>query len=55
LVTQFIGVGAGWAWAIVGTLVILTVVKLFVPLRVSREEEMTGLDLALHNEVAYNE
>jgi Amt family ammonium transporter len=55
LITQIIGAGAGWAWAGIGTLIILSVIKLFVPLRVSREEEMTGLDLSLHNEVAYNE
>lgn len=54
-VNQLIGVGAGWAWAIVGTFVILMAIKIFIPLRVSREEEMTGLDLSLHNEVAYNE
>ncbi len=55
LVVQLIGVAAGWAWAAFGTFVILMVIRVFVPLRVSREEEMTGLDLALHNEVAYND
>lgn len=55
LITQIIGVAAGWAWAGIGTLIILSVIKIFVPLRVSREEEMTGLDLSLHNEVAYND
>ena len=54
LVTQLIGVAATWGMAIVGTFVILKLVNLVVPLRVTEEEEMTGLDLALHGEVAYN-
>jgi ammonium transporter, Amt family len=54
VVTQLYGVGAAWALAIVGTFVILTLVKLVTPLRVTEEEETTGLDLALHGEVAYN-
>jgi len=53
-VTQLIGVAASWGLAIVGTFVILKLVNLVVPLRVSEEEEITGLDLALHGETAYN-
>jgi Amt family ammonium transporter len=51
---QLIGVGAGWLAAIVGTFVILKLVGLITPLRVTGEEEMAGLDLALHGEVGYN-
>jgi Amt family ammonium transporter len=51
---QLAAVAAGWALAFVGTLVILWLVKLVVPLRVSEEDEVLGLDLALHGEVAYN-
>jgi Amt family ammonium transporter len=40
--------------AIVGTFVILSLVKLVVPLRVPEEDEINGLDVALHGEVAYN-
>ncbi len=54
LVPQLAGVLASWALAIVGTFIILKVVSVFTPLRVSREDEVTGLDLALHGEVAYN-
>ncbi|MFL6273692.1 MAG: ammonium transporter [Blastocatellia bacterium] len=53
-VTQLIGVAASWGLAIVGTFVILKLVNLVVPLRVSEEEEIIGLDLSLHGEVAYN-
>ncbi len=54
VVNQLIGVGAGWAVAIVGTFVILKLIELITPLRVTGEEETAGLDLALHGEVGYN-
>ena len=54
LLNQVKGVGASWILAIVGTFVILKVVSLLTPLRVAEEDEMAGLDLALHGEVAYN-
>jgi len=54
LVNQLIGVLAGWVLAGVGTFLILKLVSLIVPLRVSEEDEIAGLDLALHGEVAYN-
>ncbi|GLX71242.1 ammonium transporter [Paenibacillus glycanilyticus] len=40
--------------AAVGTFVILKVISLFTSLRVSEEQELTGLDLSLHGENAYN-
>jgi Amt family ammonium transporter len=52
--TQFLSVAAGWGLAIVGTALILGVIKLFTSLRVGEEEEVTGLDLSLHGESAYN-
>jgi Amt family ammonium transporter len=54
LVNQLIGVLAGWALAGIGTFAILKLVGLIVPLRVSEEDEIAGLDLALQGEVAYN-
>jgi ammonium transporter, Amt family len=54
LVNQLIGVLAGWALAAAGTFIILKLVSVVTPLRVSEEEEIVGLDLALHGEVAYN-
>ncbi|MBN2371667.1 MAG: ammonium transporter [Vicinamibacteria bacterium] len=51
---QFVGVLSGWALAIAGTFVILKTISLFTSLRVTEEEEVTGLDLALHGEAAYN-
>lgn len=54
LIHQLVGVGAAIALATVGTFLILKVIGLFTPLRVSKEEELLGLDLSLHEEVAYN-
>ncbi len=50
---QAIGVGATWVFAFVGTMVILKVVDTLVGLRVSKEEEIIGLDLSQHSERAY--
>jgi len=50
---QVVGVAAGWGLAIVGTAAILGAIRLVTPLRVTEEEEVTGLDLALHGEAAY--
>ena len=53
VVIQAIGVGATWAFAGVGTFVILKIVDGVVGLRVSKEEEVLGLDLNEHSERAY--
>ena len=47
---QFEGVLAVAAWSGLGTFVILYVMKRFMPLRVSPQEEMEGLDAAEHGE-----
>jgi ammonium transporter, Amt family len=51
---QFVGVAAGWGLALVGTAAILGAIRLVTSLRVSEEDEIAGLDLALHGEAAYN-
>jgi Amt family ammonium transporter len=38
----------------IGTFIILKLVDLTIGLRVSEEDESTGLDLAQHNETGYN-
>lgn len=50
---QAIGVLAIIAWTAVTVTGSLMVIKLFVPLRVSREEEIEGLDMAEHGSYAY--
>ena len=54
LVTQLIGAVATLVWSGVATLVILKLVNLLVPLRVSVEQENEGLDLVLHEERGYS-
>ncbi|WP_205650983.1 ammonium transporter [Ectobacillus funiculus] len=54
LLHQLVGVGTAILLAIVGTFIILKVISLFLPLRVSRDEELMGLDLSFHEESAYN-
>ena len=53
LVTQLIGVGVTAALSIVGTVVIVFIIKATVGLRVSDEEENQGLDQSVHGESAY--
>jgi len=54
LKAQFIAVGATIAFAVVGTAVILFVIKAVMGLRVTEDEERLGLDLSQHSESAYS-
>ncbi|NMC26871.1 MAG: ammonium transporter, partial [Syntrophomonadaceae bacterium] len=51
---QRIAVLATYVYAGIATFIILKVLSLFVPLRVSDEEEETGLDITQHGEDAYS-
>lgn len=53
ILNQLVGVGIAWVMAIVGTLVILKIVDALIGLRVSAQQEIQGLDLALHGEEGY--
>ncbi len=53
LVTQLTAVGVTIVFAVVGTAVILLVLKAVMGLRVSEQEERMGLDLSQHSESAY--
>lgn len=50
---QFVSVLATLALAMVGTYILLSIVKAVMGLRVADEEERMGLDLSQHNERAY--
>ncbi len=50
---QLTGVVAVCAWSAIATAVILFLVKLITPLRVSKDDEESGLDAASHGESAY--
>jgi len=51
---QFVAVAATWVFAIVGTFIILSILKAIMGLRVSEEEERMGLDLSQHDERSYS-
>src|SRR6266849_6459739 len=50
---QLAAIGASWAWAAIGTFVILKIVNVFVLLRVQEEEEVLALDNSQYGEAAY--
>ena len=54
LLNQVVGVAIAWGLSIVGTLVLLTLVDKVMGLRVSAEDEQTGLDLSQHGEEGYH-
>ncbi len=54
VLNQLIGVAIAWGLSIVGTLVLLKVVDMVVGLRVTREEEIEGLDVTQHGEEGYD-
>ena len=53
LVAQIIAVVASWLLAMVGTFILLKILDAVMGLRVSREEEVQGLDLSQHGEEGY--
>ena len=50
---QVVAVLASWILAFVGTIILLKIVDATMGLRVSHEEEQTGIDLSQHDENAY--
>ncbi|MDX2147182.1 MAG: ammonium transporter [Planctomycetota bacterium] len=51
---QFVGAGAGIAVAVLGTLLLGSIVKLAIGLRAQDDQERDGLDLSLHGERGYH-
>ena len=51
---QFVGVVAVFAWTMAAGFVLFTVIKAAMGLRVSREEELRGLDIGEHGAEAYS-
>jgi ammonium transporter, Amt family len=54
LMNQLAGIGIAWILSIVGTLVLLFVVDKTIGLRLSPDQEATGLDLSQHGEEGYD-
>lgn len=55
LVKQIIAVFAASAYAFIFTYLMLIVINLITPVKVKEDIELTGLDIALHGEKAYDE
>jgi ammonium transporter, Amt family len=53
ILNQIMGAGVAWVLAIVGSLIILKICDMLVGLRVTKEQEMEGLDLSMHGEEGY--
>ncbi len=53
LITQCIGVGAGFVWAFGVSFIIFSAIKYTIGLRVDKEEEMEGLDIVEHGMYGY--
>jgi Amt family ammonium transporter len=47
---QLYGIAVTFVWCGGATFILLKLVALFVPLRVSKEHEMEGLDISQHGE-----
>jgi len=54
VLNQLTGVGIAWGLSIVGTLILLKLVDMTIGLRVTREEEIEGLDVTQHGEEGYD-
>jgi Amt family ammonium transporter len=53
VLNQLIGCAISWVLAIVGTLIILKIVDATIGVRVTKEQEVEGLDTSMHNEEGY--
>jgi ammonium transporter, Amt family len=54
VLNQMAGVAIAWVLSIVGTLILLKLVDMIVGLRVTREDEIEGLDVTQHGEEGYD-
>lgn len=53
VLNQLIGAGIAWVLAIVGTLIILKICDMALGLRVTKDQEIQGLDVSMHGEEGY--
>jgi len=54
VLNQLAGVAIAWGLSIVGTLILLKLVDMVIGLRVTREQEIEGLDVTQHGEEGYD-
>ena len=51
--TQVLSVGFTALWSVIGTIIVVLIIKATTGLRVSEDEENRGLDQSSHGETAY--
>ncbi len=51
---QLVGIAVAWAFALIGTVVLLKITDAVVGVRATEDQEIEGLDLTEHGEEAYN-
>jgi len=55
ITTQLIGIGAAFAWAFGTAFILFKVIDMTIGLRISKEDEMMGVDIVEHGAHAYND
>ncbi|EUJ26483.1 ammonium transporter, Amt family protein [Listeria floridensis FSL S10-1187] len=55
LFKQLIAISVTFLFVAIVTIIIVSIIKLFLPIRVNEEQEFKGLDLTLHGEKAYQD
>jgi len=55
VITQLIGMAAAFVWAFGGAMILFSILKVTVGLRVTEEEELEGLDIGEHGMEAYGD
>ena len=55
MITQLIGIGAAFVWAFGTAFILFKIIDMTIGLRVSKEDEMLGVDITEHGAHAYND
>ncbi len=55
ITTQLIGIGAAFIWAFGAAFILFKVIDMTIGLRISKEDEMLGVDITEHGAHAYND
>jgi Amt family ammonium transporter len=55
MITQLIGIGAAFAWSFGTAFILFKIIDMTIGLRISKEDEMLGVDITEHGAHAYND
>lgn len=54
-ITQLIGIGTAFVWAFGTAFILFKIIDMTIGLRISKEDEMLGVDITEHGAHAYND